>query len=55
MAEGLRDSIRIRVKSTNGKTRDMSGWYFEISHGGSSEASAKKVITEFIWDGPIKK
>ena len=55
MAESLRDSIRIRIKSTNGKTRDMSGWYFEISHGGSSEVSTKKVITEFIWDGPIKK
>ena len=26
MAEGLRDSIRIRIKSTNGKETDMSGW-----------------------------
>jgi len=55
MAEGLRDSIRIRIKSSDGKIRDMSGWYFKISHGGGSEVSSKNAITEFIWDGPVKK
>ena len=32
MTESLRDSIRIRVKSSDGKTIDMSGWYFTINH-----------------------
>ena len=26
-----KDSVRIRVKSTDGKTRDMSGWFFSIT------------------------
>ena len=55
MAEGLRDSIRIRIKSSDGKVRDMSGWYFKIDHGGGGEVSSKNVINEFFWDGPIKK
>ena len=50
-----KDSIRIRISSINGKTRDMSGWYFKINHGGGGEVSSKNVINEFIWDGPIKK
>ncbi|MBT3479192.1 MAG: hypothetical protein HN915_05170 [Candidatus Marinimicrobia bacterium] len=32
MESSLRDSIRIRIKSTDGKVRDMNGWYFTISH-----------------------
>jgi hypothetical protein len=32
MTTALRDSIRIRVKSIDGKVKDMSGWYFSISH-----------------------
>ena len=55
MTEALRDSIRIRIKSSDGKVRDMSGWYFKISHGGGSAVSSKSAITEFIWDGPEKK
>ena len=55
MTEGLRDSIRIRIKSSDGKVRDMSGWYFKIDHGGGGEVSSKNVINEFFWDGPIKK
>ena len=26
-----KDSVRIRVKSTDGKTSDMSGWFFSIT------------------------
>jgi hypothetical protein len=32
MEVSLRDSIRIRVKSIDEKTVDMSGWYFTIKH-----------------------
>ena len=32
-----KDSVRIRVKSTDGKTRDMSGWYFSISDKSQSQ------------------
>ena len=32
MEVSLRDSIRIRVKSIDEKTVDMSGWYFTINH-----------------------
>ena len=32
MTTALRDSIRIRVKSIDGKVKDMSGWYFTINH-----------------------
>ena len=53
MAIALRDSIRIRVKSTDGKTRDMSGWYFTISHGNSSK-SDKRIISDLKWTGEIK-
>ena len=53
MATALRDSIRIRVKSTDGKTRDMSGWYFTISHGSSSK-SDKRIISNLKWTGEIK-
>ena len=53
MATALRDSIRIRVKSIDGKTRDMSGWYFTISHGSSSK-SDKRIISNLKWTGEIK-
>ena len=39
MKESLRDSIRIRVKSSDGKTVDMSGWYFTINHSAGKIAS----------------
>ncbi|MBL7030698.1 MAG: hypothetical protein ISR89_06000 [Candidatus Marinimicrobia bacterium] len=35
LSASLRDSIRIRVQSTDGKVRDMNGWYFTISSGSS--------------------
>ena len=30
MSSSKKDSVRIRVKSSNGKTRDMSGWFFSL-------------------------
>ena len=44
MATALRDSIRIRVKSTDGKTRDMSGWYFTISHSSGKIQSVSEIV-----------
>jgi len=43
MEASLRDSVRIRIQSTDGKTVDMSGWYFSISHGGSQESNSEVV------------
>ena len=40
MEKSLRDSIRLRIKSPDGKTVDMSGWYFTINH------SAGKIVTK---------
>ena len=54
LSSSLRDSIRIRVKSTDGKVRDMSGWYFSITDGGGSEAKTEIAIDN-IWDGISKK
>ena len=48
MVTDLRDSIRIRIQSIDGKTVDMSGWYFTISHG-SSEKSEQQIITTNHW------
>ncbi len=48
MASSLRDSVRIRIQSTDGKTVDMSGWYFTISHGGS-EKSERQIVTTNQW------
>lgn len=48
MASSLRDSVRIRVQSTDGKTVDMNGWYFTISHG-DSEKSERKIVTTNHW------
>jgi len=44
MAVALRDSVRIRVKSTDGKTRDMSGWYFTISHSSGKIQSVSEIV-----------
>ena len=47
MTESLRDSIRIRVKSSDGKTIDMSGWYFTINHRAgkiTSNSNKQKLI-----------
>ena len=30
MSSSKKDSVRIRVKSSDGKTRDMSGWFFSL-------------------------
>ena len=34
-----KDSLRIRVKSSDGKIRDMSGWYFSVTEKSSSFVS----------------
>jgi len=44
MDVALRDSVRIRVKSTDGKTRDMSGWYFTISHSSGKIQSVSEIV-----------
>lgn len=44
MSISLRDSVRIRVKSTDGKTRDMSGWYFTISHSSGKIQSVSEIV-----------
>jgi len=44
MAVALRDSVRIRVVSTDGKTRDMSGWYFTISHSSGKIQSVSEIV-----------
>ena len=49
-----KDSIRIRISSINGKTRDMSGWYFKINLG-SSEISNKKIINNLNIHGQVFK
>tara|TARA_Y100000741_G_scaffold183394_1_gene139347 strand:- start:5025 stop:8408 length:3384 start_codon:yes stop_codon:yes gene_type:complete len=36
MSSSKKDSVRIRVKSTDGKTRDMSGWFFSLFVNSSS-------------------
>ena len=51
MKESLRDSIRIRVKSPDGKTVDMSGWYFTINHSAgkiASNSNKLKIINRLI-------
>ena len=42
MEKSLRDSIRLRVKSPDGKTVDMSGWYFTINHSVGKIANNNK-------------
>ncbi|MDP6339492.1 MAG: hypothetical protein QF842_04085 [Candidatus Marinimicrobia bacterium] len=44
MSTSLRDSVRIRVKSTDGKVRDISGWYFTISHSNSKIQNNSKIV-----------
>ena len=36
LSSSQKDSVRIRIKSTDGKTRDMSGWYFSITEKSGS-------------------
>ena len=48
-----KDSLRIRVKSSDGKTRDMSGWYFSVTEKSSSilsEQNASTVLLKQIFD-----
>ena len=48
-----KDSLRIRVKSSDGKTRDMSGWYFSVTEKSSSilsEQNASTVLLKKIFD-----
>ena len=42
MEKSLRDSIRLSVKSPEGKTVDMSGWYFTINHSDGKIANNNK-------------
>ena len=49
MIESLRDSIRIRVKSSDGKTIDMSGWYFTINHRAGKIASNSNKLKLIDW------
>ena len=45
----LRDSIRLRVKSPDGKTIDMSGWYFTINHSAGKISSNNNKIKLIDW------
>ncbi len=48
-----KDSLRIRVKSSDGKTRDMSGWYFSvIEKSGSiiSERNSSSILIKKLFD-----
>ena len=49
MTESLRDSIRIRVKSSDGKTIDMSGWYFTINHRAGKITSNSNKLKLINW------
>tara|TARA_B110000438_G_scaffold188396_1_gene180042 strand:+ start:1635 stop:4520 length:2886 start_codon:yes stop_codon:yes gene_type:complete len=49
MAESLRDSIRIRVKSSDKKTIDMSGWYFTINHRAGKITSNSNKLKLIDW------
>ena len=49
MTESLRDSIRIRVKSSDGKTIDMSGWYFTINHRAGKITSNSNKLKLIDW------
>ncbi|MFL3024602.1 MAG: hypothetical protein ACJZ1P_01890 [Candidatus Neomarinimicrobiota bacterium] len=48
MEKSLRDSIRLRVKSPDGKTVDMSGWYFTINHSAGKIVNNNKNNIKFI-------
>tara|TARA_B100000902_G_scaffold262524_1_gene248744 strand:+ start:1 stop:924 length:924 start_codon:yes stop_codon:yes gene_type:complete len=48
-----KDSLRIRVKSSDGKTRDMSGWYFSVTEkSGSiiSERNSSNILIKKLFD-----
>jgi len=48
-----KDSLRIRVKSSDGKTRDMSGWYFSvIEKSGSivSERNSSNIVIKKLFN-----
>jgi hypothetical protein len=49
MKVSLRDSIRLRVKSPDGKTVDMSGWYFTINHSAGKTSSNYNKINLIDW------
>ena len=49
MTESLRDSIRIRVKSSDKKTIDMSGWYFTINHRAGKITSNSNKLKLIDW------
>ena len=48
-----KDSLRIRVKSSDGKIRDMSGWYFSVTEKSSkiiSEQNSNHFVTKKMID-----
>ena len=48
-----KDSLRIRVKSSDGKIRDMSGWYFSVTEKSSkiiSEQNSNHFVIKKIID-----
>ena len=55
LSSSLKDSIRIRIKSTDGKVRDMSGWYFSLTSGGGGSQSIEDIAIDNIWNGLLKK
>ena len=49
MTESLRDGIRIRVKSSDKKTIDMSGWCFTINHRAGKTTSNTNKLKLIDW------
>ena len=48
-----KDSLRIRVKSSDGKISDMSGWYFSVTEKSSkiiSEQNSNHFVTKKMID-----
>ena len=50
MSSSKKDSVRIRVKSSDGKTRDMSGWFFSLFVN-SSSIDPEKNSNQIIFKG----
>jgi len=55
LSTSLRDSVRIRVKSTDGKVRDMNGWYFTISNGSGKIQSVSNFSRIEMKKNPLKR
>ena len=55
LSTSMKDSIRIRIKSSDGKVRDMSGWYFSLTSGGGGSQAIEDIAIDNIWNGLLKK